>query len=575
MSGTGGGRPGIPGIRLARTYQRSWLRLDALAAVTVWALLVPQALAYAQLAKVDPVVGLYAAMGAAVGYVLLGGVRSMNVGPEATVALLTASVVAPLAAGDPVRYLALAGALALVAGGWLILAGIIGLGFVTRFLSRPLLLGYVAGSAIVMIVSQLDSLIGIKLVAEDDTLAELAETLRRLGETNVTTLLVGLGVIGVVLLVRRIDRRIPAYLVAVLAAIAVSAVADLAAKGVAVVGSIEPGLPALGVPAVGLADLASLAGPALAIALLVYADSGVTGQVLGRRGGYAVDGNQEFLGLGAANLGSALTGGFPVNGSQSRSFTAAEVGAKSQVMNVGVLALVILTLLFLTPLFAPLPKSALAGVIIVVAFGLLEPAAFRDLARVDRRELALALLTAAIVVAVGMVAGVLVTVVLSLFLVAIRASQPARTFLVRVPGTDSFRGADSVVDGTAEPGLVVYRFDAPLFFANAQLLADDIGAAVAEGAAPEPVRWVVIDAEGTGEVDSTGAAMLSDLADDLSGRGVTLALARLKAPVAAYLSRAGVTEKIGADRIYLEVDDAVAAFHATAPAARSAGLVGG
>ena len=575
MSGAGGSRPGVPGIRLARTYQRSWLRPDLLAAVTVWALLVPQALAYAQLAKVDPVVGLYAAIGAAVGYALLGGVRSMNVGPEATVALLTASVVAPLAAGDPVRYLALAGALAIVAGGWLVLAGIIGLGFVTRFLSRPLLLGYVAGSAIVMIVSQLDSMIGIKLVAEDDTLAELAETLRRLGETNMTTLLVGLGVIGIVLLVRQIDRRIPAYLVAVLAAIAVSAIADLAAKGVAVVGRIEPGLPAMGLPAVGLADLASLAGPALAIALLIYADSGVTGQVLGRRGSYTVDGNQEFLGLGAANIGSALTGGFPVNGSQSRSFTAAEVGAKSQAMNVGVLALVILTLLFLTPLFAPLPKSALAGVIIVVAFGLLEPAAFRELARVDHREVGLALLTAAIVVAVGMVAGVLVTVVLSLFLVAIRASQPRRTLLGRVPGTDSFRSVDSIADGSAEPGLVVYRFDAPLFFANAQLLADDVLAAVADGVASVPVRWVVVDAEMISEVDSTGAAMLGDLADDLRRRGITLALARLKAPVAAYLSRAGVTGKIGADRVYLEVDDAVDAFHETAGGARSAGHAGG
>jgi len=553
----------MPAIGLVRTYERSWLRLDALAAVTVWALLVPQALAYAQLAQVDAVVGLYAAMGAAVGYVLLGGVRSMNVGPEATVALLTASVVAPLAAGDPVRYLALAAALALVAGGWLILAGIIGLGFVTRFLSRPLLLGYVAGSAIVMIVSQLDSLIGVKLEAQDDTLAELAETIRRLGETDLTTLVVGLGVIGVVLLVRRIDRRLPAYLVAVLAAIAVSAIADLAEKGVAVVGTIEPGLPAMGLPAVGLADLASLAGPALAIALLIYADSGVTGQVLGRRGGYAVDGNQEFLGLGAANIGAALTGGFPVNGSQSRSFTAADVGAKSQAMNVGVLALVILTLLFLTPLFAPLPKSALAGVIIVVAFGLLDPLAFRELARVDRREVALALLTAAIVVAVGMVAGVLVTVVLSLFLVAIRASQPRRTFLVRVPGTDSFRGVESVAESSTAPGLVIYRFDAPLFFANAQLLSDDLTAALAEGVAAAPVRWVVLDAESIGDVDSTGAAVLADLADNLHVRGITLTLARLKAPVAAYLARAGVLEKVGAERVFVEVDDAVAAFEAS------------
>jgi SulP family sulfate permease len=561
----------IPGIRLARTYERSWLRADALAAVTVWALLVPQALAYAQLAQVDAVVGLYAAIGAAVGYVVLGGVRSMNVGPEATVALLTASVVAPMAAGDPARYLALAGALALIAGGWLILSGLIGLGFVTRFLSRPLLMGYVAGSAIVMIVSQLDSLIGVKLEAEDDTLAELAETISRLGETDITTLLVGLGVVGVTLLVRRIDRRLPAYLVSVLAAIAVSVIADLAGRGVAVVGTIEPGLPALGLPAVGLADLAALAGPALAMALLIYADSGVTGQVLGRRGGYPVDGNQEFLGLGAANIGAALTGGFPVNGSQSRSFTAADVGARSQAMNVGVLALVILTLLVLTPLFAPLPKSALAGVIIVVAFGLLEPAGFRELARVDRQELVLALLAAAIVVAVGMVAGVLVTVVLSLFLVAIRAAQPRRTFLARVPGTDSFRGVDSAADGSTEPGLLIYRFDGPLFFANAQLLADDIQAAVATGVAPVPVRWVVIDAESISEVDSTGAAMLGDLVDDLRGRGITLVLARLKAPVAAYLSRAGVMEKVGAGRVHLEVDDAVAAFEASRAETRPSG----
>jgi len=575
MSSAVGRRSGIPGIQLARSYQRSWLRPDALAAVTVWALLVPQALAYAQLAKVDPVVGLYAAIGAAVGYVLLGGVRSMTVGPEGTIALLTATIVAPMAAGDPTRYLALAGGLALVASVWLFLSGLIGLGFVTRFLSRPLLMGYVAGSAIVMIVSQLDSLVGIKLEAQDDTLAELAETIRRVSETDRTTLLVGLGVIGVTLLVRRIDRRLPAYLIAVLAAIGLSVAADLAGKGVAVVGAIPAGLPPVGLPAVGLADLGALAGPALAMALLIYADSGVTGVVLARRGGYAVDGNQEFMGLGAANLGAALTGGFPVNGSQSRSFTAADVGARSQAMNLGVLLLVILTLLVLTPLFAPLPKAALAGVIIVVGAGLLDPAGFRQLVRVDRRELVLALFTASIVVVVGMLAGVLVTVVLSLFLVALRAAQPRRTLLARVPGTGSFRSLESVADGSAEPGLVVYRFDAPLFFANAQLLADDVLAAVAEGVAPAPVRWVVIDAEAIGELDSTGAAMLGDLSGDLNARGITLALARLKAPVREYLLRAGVMEKVGSQHVYLEVDDAVGAFEATVPVTRPAGPAGG
>ena len=321
---------------------------------------------------------------------------------------------APLAAGDPARYLALTGGLALMTGAWMLLAGVIGLGFVTRFLSRPLLLGYVAGSAIVMIVSQLDSLIGIKLEAQDDTIAELTETISRLGETDLTTLLVGLGVIGVVLLVRRIDRRLPAYLVAVLAAIAVSAIADLAAKGVAVVGTIQPGLPAVGLPAVSLADLASLAGPAIGIALLVYADSGVTGQVLGRRGGYAVDGNQEFLGLGAANIGSALTGGFPVNGSQSRSFTAADVGAKSQAMNLGRARP-----RDPDPAVPHAPVRAAAEVrpgrgdhrrrLRAARSGRLP----RPRPGGPRASWASPSLTAAIVVAVGMIAGVLVTVVLS------------------------------------------------------------------------------------------------------------------------------------------------------------------
>jgi len=238
-----------------------------------------------------------------------------------------------------------------------------------------------------------------------------------------------------------------------------------------------------------------------------------------------------------------------------------------------VFALVIMTLLFLTPLFAPLPKSALAGVIIVVAFGLLEPVAFRVLARLDRRELGLALLTAAVVVAVGMIAGVLVTIVLSLFLVAVRATQPHRTFLARVPGTDSFRSVDSVVDGATVPGLVVYRFDGPIIFANAQLLADDIEAAVAEGATPTPVRWVVIDAESVEDVDSTAVGMLDELADRLHERGITLAFARLKASVAEYLARGGVMEKVGAEHVYLETDDAVDAFHASLPGPSSGGGV--
>jgi SulP family sulfate permease len=548
----------IPGLRAIRSYDRSWLPVDALAGLTVWALLVPQALAYAQLGGFDPVVGLYASIGALLGYALMGGVREMSVGPEATIALLTASIIAPLAEGDPSRYLALGAGIALMAGILLVLAGIARLGFVTRYLSRPLLVGYVAGSAIVMIVSQLDSLIGITLEAQDDTVAELGETLRRLGETDQLTLAVGLGVIAIVLVVKRIDRRLPAYLVGVLAAIVVSVALGLEAEGVKVVGDIPPGLPPLGLPDIGLLDIQLLLVPAAAIGLLIYADSGVTGQVLGRRGRYRVDGDGEFLGLGAANIGASLTGGFPVNGSQSRSFTAADMGARSQLTGIVAMALVLVTLLFLTGLFEPLPKAALAGVIIVVAAGLLDPGEFRRLAAVARSELALALLASVIVVAVGMLAGVLVVALLSLLLVAQRAARPPRNFLVRVPGTDSYRAADSTPEGRPEPGMVLYRFDGPLFFANADVFREDVTEAVA--VADPPARWVVLDMESIADTDSTATQMLVELLGDLAGRGITVVFARLKSTVAAYLDRAGIGAAADAGRVFLEVDDAVAAY---------------
>jgi SulP family sulfate permease len=548
----------IPALRAIRAYDRSWLPIDALAGLTVWALLVPQALAYAQLGGFDPVVGLYASVGALLGYALMGGVREMSVGPEATIALLTASIIAPLAEGDPSRYLALGAGVALVAGILLILAGLARLGFVTRYLSRPLLVGYVAGSALVMIVSQLDSLIGITLVAQDDTVAELTETVRRIGETDLTTLAVGAGVIAIVVIVKRIDRRLPAHLIGVLLAIGASVALGLQEKGVKVVGDIPAGLPPLGLPQIGLGDLQLLLVPAAAIGLLIYADSGVTGQVLGRRGGYRVDGNREFVGLGSANIGASLTGGFPVNGSQSRSFTAADMGARSQLAGVVAVVLVLITLLFLTGLFEPLPKAALAGVIVVVAAGLLDPGEFRQLSRVARSEAALAVLAAAIVVAVGMLAGVLIVVLLSLLLVAQRAARPSRNFLVRVPGTDSYRAINSTPAGQAEPGMVIYRFDGPLFFANAEVFRDDVTRAVT--AADPPARWVVLDMESIADTDSTATSMLVELIEDLEARGANVVFARLKASVAAYLDRAGVSASTDPGRVFLEVDDAVAAF---------------
>jgi sulfate permease, SulP family len=373
----------------------------------------------------------------------------------------------------------------------------------------------------------------------------------------VTTLLVGIGTIVIILVTRRLDRRIPAYLIAVLVAIAASAVLDLAGSDVAVVGAIPQGLPPIGLPDLRPGDLSVLLGGGVAIAVLVYADSGVTGQVLARRGHYQVDANREFMALGFANIGASLTAGFPVNGSQSRSFTAAESGARSQVSSLVVAVLIIVTLLLLTPLFAPLPKAALAGVITVVAIGLFDPREFARLRAIDRAEFGLAITATAIVVLVGMLAGVVAVVILSLLLVAQRATQPRTTVLVRNPSTGAFLAAgDDHPDPT--PGLLLYRFDAPLFFANATLFADEILALLDD--ADPPIRRVVVSAEAITSVDSTAEAMLRDLLDQLRQRGVGLWLARPKKPLRDFLERTGLLDEIGRDHVYPRVSDAVDAY---------------
>lgn len=558
----------IPLLDVLRSYPPAWLSKDVLAALTVWALLVPQGLAYAQLAGLGPEFGLYAGIGALVGYALFGRVRELSSGPEATVALLSASALGILAGSDPERYIALAGGLALMVGVMLFLAGLAGLGFVTRYLSRPLLVGYVTGSAVVMIVSQLDSLIGVDLVAEDDTLAEFIEIVRRLSETDAITLAIGLLVIAVVVVVRRISRRIPAYLVAVMVAIVLSALLDLAGRGVSVVGTIPAGLPPVGIPDLRAGDLANLALPAVAIAFLVFSDSGVTGQVLMRRAGYRVDANGEFFGLAAANVGAALTGGFPVNGSQSRSFTAADVGVRSQVASLLVAGLIIVTLLLLTPIFAPLPKAALAGVIIVVAAGLLDPAAFRRLARLDRAEAGLAVIAAVIVVTIGMLAGVIVVIVLSLLLVAQRAATPRTAVLAEGP-TGRFRPTKEA--DTTSGSLAVYRFDAPLFFANAQQFSDEI-LALTEDREP-PLRWIIVSGEAVTGLDSTAEEMLRDLVTQLAARDVTLLFARTRAPFRHALERSGLTDVLGPNHLYPTIRaavDAIAALERDRPDVASA-----
>jgi SulP family sulfate permease len=539
-------------------YERSWLATDVLAGTTVWALLVPQALAYSQLAGLPPVHGLYAALGALALYGLFGTSRHLNVGPEATVATLVATTVTPLAAGDPELYLTLTAILALLTGAALAIGGLLRLGAVTRLLSVPVLIGYITGSALVIIGGQLDDLLGIE-VNSSDYHTKVGAVARNLDDLNNWDAGIGVVTIVVLLLLRRFAPKAPAYLIAVVLAIAATAVFGLDDEGARVVGDIEGGLPTPSFSGLETGHLVDLLIPAFAIALLAYVDSIATVKAVAQREGYEIDPDAEFFGLAAANIGAGLVQGFSVNGSQSRSFTAAEAGARSQVSNWVGAVLVLITLLVLTRPFEILPSATLAGIVIVVGLGLIDVAGFRRLWRIRRSDFIFAAVTAGGVLVFGMLVGVGLAVLLSLSDVARRAMMPKTAVLARVPGSSRYSDYDEYPDGETTPGLVVYRFDAPLIFVNVDGLTEEIDALIAE--ADPPATAVLVSAESITDLDITALDAITDYVEKLRGRGIAFAVARLKTDLVEQLERAEAVDAF-ADAYYLEIDDGVEAYQA-------------
>jgi SulP family sulfate permease len=532
-------------------YERAWVLSDLLAGVTVWAMLVPQALGYSTLAGMPSVYGLYAAVGALLVYWLWGSSRELNVGPESTVAIMVATILTPFAATGSDEYLEMAALLAIFVGVVLVIGGVFRLGRIADFLSRPILAGYVFGSGVLIVTSQLPDLLGIDIDASLYA-TDLGGLLRNLGQTDLATLAIGLTAIGIVFGFKRFARAVPGALVAVVLGVLVVWLFDI---DVAVVGAFERGIPIPGIPDVGLSDAARLIGPAIAVSLLVYPDSVLTGRSLSAIGKYRLDPNREFFGIGVANVGSGLLGGFAVNGSQSRSFVAAEAGARSQISNLWAAAFVLLTLLVLAPVFAYLPSAVLAGIVIVAGIGLLDIGEFRQLWRYRRIEFWLGVFTGVSVLVIGMLAGILVAVGLSLLLVVLQASSPHTAILGRLPGTDTYRDVEDHTDAEVFPGLVIYRFDAPLFFANAGRFRSDIIEAVDE--AETPVAVVVVDAESIYDIDSTGAQVLLELLDALDERSIGLVLARVRTELRDEMESARVDQRLAGDGVFLEVDDAV------------------
>ena len=517
------------------------------------AYLVPQVMAYAELAGLPAVVGLWAALGPLLVYAALGSSRQLSVGPESTTALLTAAAVGAAAGGDPDR----AAALALAVGAFCVLGWAGRLGFLADLLSRPVLVGYMAGIAVLMVVSQIGKLTGLD-VRGDTALEETAYTLTHLADVRVPTVLLAAGVVTALLVSHALAPRSPNPLLVMLAAAAAVTVLDLGDHGIELVGAVPAGVPTPRFPDVDAATVAQLLVPAVGITVVAYSDNVLTGRAFAGRQHERVDANQEFLALGAANVASGLLQGFPVSSSGSRTVIGDSLGSRTQLYSLVTLVVVLLTVFLLGPVLSAFPLAALGGVVVYAAIRLVDVAELRRIAAFRRSELAIALATAAAVLLLGVLPGVGVAVALSILDLLRRVARPHDGILGFAPGVPGMHDVDDYAAARAVPGLVVYRYDSPLFFAN----ADDFlrrATAAADGS-PTPVEWFLLNAEANVEVDLTGVDALEELRRTMTERGVVFALARVKQDLREQLAAAGLVERVGEDRIFLTLPTAVQAY---------------
>ena len=549
------------GLAQLRGYTPAWFRADLLAGVTVTAYLVPQCLAYADLAGVPPTTGLWVAVVAMVVYALLGTSRQLSVGPESATAIMVAAAITPLAAGDPGRYATLAAGLALMVGLACVAAWALRLGFVADLLSFPVLIGYMAGVAVIMIVSQLGTLTGIDIAA-DGVIEQLRELSGRMDEIQPVTLALGLGVTIFLLVLRRFAPLAPGTLIAVVGSAILVALLGLEAQGVAVVGPVPSALPSPALPAMTVEDITALVGSAAAIAFVGYTDVALTGRAFAARTGETIDANREFLALGAANIAAGFTGGFALSASGSRTAIIDAMRAHSQVTGLVAAASVAAVVLLVPGLIATIPRAALGGIVVYAATRLVDIGGFRRLWSFRLTELGLAVAAVAGVLLFGVLSGILVAVGLSVAELFVRVARPAAAVLGRAPGVAGLHDVEDYPDAKTIPGLVVFRYDAPLCFANARDFRTRLLDAVDDEAEVAPVHWLLLNAEAIVELDVTSADALRQLAGDLAERQVMFAMARVKQDLRADLERARLFEVLDEGRIYPTLPVAVEAFEA-------------
>ncbi|HMS60733.1 MAG TPA: sulfate permease [Solirubrobacteraceae bacterium] len=545
----------VPGIALLRGGRRRLLRHDLLAGTVLAALLVPQGMAYAQLAGLPPVTGLYATLVPLVVYFLLGPSRILILGPDSAVSPLVAAAIIPLAAGgDPSERVALAGALALMVGILMVVGGMARFGFLTELLSMPVRLGYLMGIAVTVIVAQLPGLFGFSVEAES-LIPALRGFAGALDETNASALALGAGSLVLILGLRRVAPRVPGVFLAVLGSTMVVAVLGLSDE-VPVVGTIPQGLPAFAVPDISLEDLKTLIPAAVGIAFVAFADTSVLSRSYAGRIGQEVDQNQELAVLGAANVATGLFQGFPLSTSSSRTAVAEDLGARSQLA--GLVGAVILAVLLLvgTGLLQDLPVATLAAIVIVAVLGLFDVRGALRLRRWRRSEFWLAMVAFAGVALFGVLWGVGIAIVVSLLNFVRRAWRPHDAVLGRVDGMKGYHDLERHPDARRIPGLTLFRFDAPLFFANADAFRERVRRLARE---PGTV-WIVVAAEPITDVDATAGEMLGALNAELDAMGIEIAFAELKDPVRDRLVSYGIDDAIGRQWFWPTLGAAVSAY---------------
>jgi SulP family sulfate permease len=539
-------------------YQRGWLRGDLLAGITITAYLIPQVMAYAEVAGLPAVVGIWASVGALLAYALVGTSPQLSVGPESTTALMTAAAIAPLATRSSATYADLAAALCLVVACYCLIGWFGGLAFLAELLSRPVLVGYMAGVAGIMVASQLGKLTGVEVDAEG-FLAQIDQVLRDLGDVHVPTLTLGLTTLAVMLLGSAFFPRAPMSLIGMLGAAATVAALGLRDDGVKVIGEIPAGLPVPSVPHVSVDGVVSLLPAALGVALVAYTDNVLTGRAFADRQHVRIDPRRELLALSAANVGAGLMQGFPVSSSGSRTAIGDSVGSRSQLTSLVTVAATVLALLAARPVLAAFPTAALGAVVVYAAVRLVDLPEFRRLAHFRRSEFLIALSTTVGVLVVGVLPGVLVAVGLSILDLLRRVARPHDAVEGFVPDVAGMHDVDDYPQASLVPGLLVYRYDSPLFFANAEDFRTRARAAVADSATP--VEWFVLNTEAIIEVDITAADTLESLRAELTGQGIVFALARMKQDLREELAPTGLLERIGEDHLFPTLPTAVEAFH--------------